>query len=131
VNRAGGQAAPLARGVVAIVSPDLIEVAKPGADAEPATTTAHRKLLDDIIGGKADKAWFTPQVAAVLLPRLEQSMEEIKSLGAISGFELLERLEKDGFRQNRYRVRFDAANVIFTVTLDKDGKVAGLNLRPE
>jgi CubicO group peptidase (beta-lactamase class C family) len=130
VNRAGGQASALANGVAAIANPDLAE--KPLSDTEPAMTSAHRKLLEDFIAGNAiDKSLFTPQVVSEVLPRIEASRAEIKGLGAITAIELLERATKDGVRLNRYRVRFQKANGILTVVLDKDGKIAGLGLRPE
>ena len=129
-NRAGASMGPLATGIARIVNPDLVE--KPAPDTDPATTAAHRKLLESLLAGTSvDASMFTEQFAKEVLPRVEATRPQLKALGAIEGFDLLERSTKDDMRLNRYRVRFERENALMTVTVDKNGKIAGLNLRPE
>ncbi len=129
VNRSGVAVPALSTGVAALFMPDLIPA--PVADAAPATTASHRELLESLIAGTADTSVFTPQVVSDVLPKVEQSRPQMKGFGAITAFELLERSAKDDVRLNRYRVRFEKQVAILTISLDKAGKIAGLNLRPE
>ena len=129
VNRSGVAVPALSTGVAALFLPDLIP--KPVPDADPVATAAHRKLLESLIAGTADPSVFTAQVVAEVLPKVDQTRAQLKGFGAITVFEVLERSNKDDLRVNRYRVRFEKQNAILTVTLDKAGKISGLNLRPE
>ena len=129
VNRGGVPAGALANGVAALVDPDLAE--KPAEDKQPSLTAAHRKLLEDLIAGNAvDRSQFTSQVATEVLPRIEQSRAQVKALGPLDGLELLERVEKGGTTFHRYRAKFRSANATYTLSVDAQGKIAGLNLSP-
>lgn len=129
-NRSGASMGTLATGIARIVNPDLAE--KPAPDSEPATTAAHRKLFEALRAGPlVDKSIFTDEVAKDILPRIDSSRPQLKAFGAIEAFELLERSAKEDFRTHRYRIRFQTDIAILTIVLNKDGKIAGLNLQPE
>jgi len=44
---------------------------------------------------------------------------------------LLERTEPEGLRVYRYRLKYSGTNLIMVMGLDKDSKIARLNLQPE
>ena len=130
VNRGGVPAGVIANGVAAILDPDLAPRSVP--DTAPAVTSAHRKLLEDLIAGTTiDKSQFTPQVATDVLPRIEQSRVQVKALGAIDSLEVVERVTKGGTTVHRYRVKFRLATASYVVAIDAAGKIAGLSLNPE
>jgi CubicO group peptidase (beta-lactamase class C family) len=101
VNRGGVPAGAIANGVAALVDPDLVE--KPAADKQPALTAAHRKLLADLVGGNTvDRNQFTPQVAAEVLPKIEQSRERTRFRGsAVPGSEVRVQVHKFSYKVAR------------------------------
>jgi hypothetical protein len=61
----------------------------------------------------------------------KQLQEQSKSDGALKSVELLARDESDGERTFRYRMTFANRTHVVTMTLNKEGKIAGLTAEEE
>lgn len=124
-NLSGLQLSVMAHQVAEMVNPNL----KP-KDREPATTAGHRRLLEQMFDGTADRGLFTPQAAEVIFPGVERSRDSVKALGAIENIELLNRKTEGGLRTNVYRVTYKNGYAIYILIL-KDGKITSMDLKPE
>lgn len=122
----------LARGVLEIYHPQLAPVAaKAVEDTEPKVTALLREVLQKTAGGELTPELFTPEAAAPILQAAKPAAEFLKTLGALNGVELLERREQGDARLYRYRLRYANATLLCLMSLTKDDKIAGLQLRPE
>lgn len=122
----------LARGVLEIYHPQLAPpAAKAIEDAEPDVTTLLTEVLRKTVGGGLTPEPFTPEAAGPILQASTQAAEFLKTLGALNKVELLERREQGEARLYRYRLTYANATLLGLMSLTKDGKIAGLQLRPE
>jgi CubicO group peptidase (beta-lactamase class C family) len=124
-NLSGAQLSAMAHQVAAIVHPKL-----KAEDHEPATTARHRRLLQEMYDGTADRGMFAAEGAEVIFSGVERSRDEVKSLGAIESIELLNRTTEGSLHTNAYRVTFKNAKAIYILIL-KDGKITSMDLKPE
>ena len=82
--------------------------------------------------GAVDPNLFTAEAGAKLFPdAAKQAGEFLKSLGALSLVELVERKEEVGNRVYRYRLTFKETILFGKIMLTKEGKIAGIQLQPE
>jgi CubicO group peptidase (beta-lactamase class C family) len=122
----------IAYGVAAIFNPDLAPVpAKAIEDKDPQVTALAGEVIQKTTAGTLDPTQFTPEAWTLIKDNAARLSERLKALGALNGLELLARTEQDGNRLSRYRLKYKDSNVIFVVLLNKDGKIARLNLQPE
>lgn len=126
----------IAEQVAALYVPMLaVPVEKPIEDKEPEATDLLRDTLTKLADGTLTEDAFTKATADKLFPDgARQAGAFLKSLGALTKIELLERTEMttgDTNRLYRYRVLFGATKLIVTMGRNKDGKITGLGLRPE
>ena len=127
-NLRGARVRTMAHEIAAIVNAELR--ARPTADNDVATTKRHRRLLQEMIDGTADRGLFTQEGAQSIFPLVEKARDQMKTLGVIDGIELLERKTDERSQSNIYRVVFSNARAIYTVVLT-DGKIANMDLKPE
>ena len=119
----------IAHGVAAIFNPEFAP--KAIADKEPQVTTLAKEVIQKATAGTLDSAQFTDEAWTVIKDNTVRVSERLKALGPLNGIELLARTEPDGNRLYRYRLKYKDINVIFVMVLNRDGKIARLNLQPE
>ncbi|MGH9900419.1 MAG: serine hydrolase domain-containing protein [Pyrinomonadaceae bacterium] len=131
-NLAQADQGRLARGVAAAFNPDL---AQPRAaaieDNEPKVAALVKEVLRKTVEGTLEPELFTPESRESILGGAKQAAEYLKSLGPLDSVELVERGEEGGQRFYRYRLNYKDAPLLLTMTLTKEDKIAGLQLRPE
>jgi CubicO group peptidase (beta-lactamase class C family) len=123
----------LAHGVAAIYNPSLLPTpVKAIEDKEPQVAALAKDLLQKTAAGTLDPELFTTKARAVIFPdRAKLAGDFLKSLGTLNTIELIERRDDGELRVHLYRIAYKEATLFFTLTLDKEGKVAGMQLRPE
>ena len=122
----------IAHGIAAIYNPELApEPAKAIEDKEPQVTALAREVMRKATEGMLDAGLFTAEAWADISPNTAQVTTFLKPLGPLNGVELLERNEAEGNRRYRYRLRYKDTNLIVLMTLNREGKITGLNLLPE
>lgn len=131
-NLEGGHSESIAKGVAGLYVPELAK--KPAvaiADADPETTARLRGFFEQAAKGEVDPALFTEEAGKVLIPKIKGSQDKLASLGALKTFELLERKDSDDGRSLEYRAVFENETLRAPFSLDKDGKIRGVMIRPE
>ncbi|HEV8368096.1 MAG TPA: serine hydrolase domain-containing protein [Pyrinomonadaceae bacterium] len=124
-NLAGGNAGKIARHVAAIYSPELAR--KAIEDKEPQVTAFTKDLIQKFAEGTADPNAFTPEGRAEFFPvRSERVARLLKSLGGLTKMELVERVEKDGYRVYGYQLSYEKGTRFFRMNLTQDSKIAEL-----
>lgn len=123
----------LARGVLEIYHPQLAPpVAQAIEDKEPTVTALLKETLQKAVDGKLTAEMFTPESATPMLNASKQAAEFLKTLGTLTNVELLESRDlENGLRLYRYRLTYSGAKILAAMALTKDGKIAGLQMRPE
>jgi D-alanyl-D-alanine carboxypeptidase len=119
----------LANGVAQIIVPALKP--RPIADPDPAFTAQARDLLISVLENKADLSRFTPQVQSALKQSNDRVAAFVKTLGSIQSFTLMERAEAPAGVRYRYKVEYTGMSLFLSMTVGKDGKIAGFALQPE
>lgn len=129
------QASPdkLAHGVAGLYNPALVPPpVKAIEDKEPQVTALAKDLLLKTVAGTLDPELFTTQARAFIFPdRAKFAGEFLKPFGALDRIELVERSDEGELRAYRYRIVYKEATLFFTLTLNKEGKIAGMQLRGE
>jgi hypothetical protein len=129
-NLAGGSPVGVCHGVAELVEPALIE--KPITDSDIASTAAHRKLLASIVAGSPlDKEQFSAEAQTSLLPNIAATRERNMTLGPIEQFDVIQRVQEGNTFRHRYLVKFKGSEVMYSVVIDKQGKVASIRLTPK
>src|SRR5438128_8391790 len=131
-NLSQANQARIAHGVAAIYNPELAPLPpKAIKDKEPQVTALAKELIGKAAAGALESGPFTAEA----WPEISRSAAEVgaflKTLGPLSGIELLERTEQEGNRVYRYRLKYKDTNLLFVMTLNQEGKIARLNLQPE
>ncbi len=123
----------VAHGVAAIYNPELAPPPiKPIEDKEPQVTARLKELLQEFIKGTADPNLFTKEAQATIFPdRAKRIGEFLKTLGTLNKIQLFERKDEDEIRVYRYQLVFQNSNLLFTLSLTKESKIAGLQIQPE
>jgi D-alanyl-D-alanine carboxypeptidase len=133
-NLDSGNAGSLARGIAAVYIPELAP--KPAvaaaADKDPQATEMLRKLLLSVVEDKADQELFTPEARADIFPdKAKQAGAFLKTLGALKSLEPVEQEKTDTERRYRYRVTYADTKLLCNLVLNKEGKIASINMMPE
>lgn len=118
----------IAQHYVPALVPPVVEV----AGKEPEVTKLVREMLDQTIAGtlKADK--FTQEMAALIFPdRVKEAAAFLGSQGPLEKVTLVNRKEEGGQRSYQYLARFKMNTVRIQMSLNKDGKISGLQMGPE
>jgi CubicO group peptidase (beta-lactamase class C family) len=132
-NLADADPAKLAHGVAAIYNPELApSPVKAIEDAEPRVTAQLKELLLAFTNGTADPNLFTKRAQEGIFPdRAKQAGEFLKTLGPLNKIQLVERQEKDEIRIYRYQLIYEKMNLLLLLSITKEGKIDGLQIRPE
>jgi CubicO group peptidase (beta-lactamase class C family) len=124
-NLAGGNCTKIARHVAAIYNPELARKAIP--DKEPKVTGSVHDLLQKFTQGTADPNLFTADARAEFFPtRAERISRLLKSLGTLEKMELVERSERDGFREYGYQLSYQKGIRFFKLSLTNEDKIVEL-----
>jgi D-alanyl-D-alanine carboxypeptidase len=132
-NSDNGNADALARGIAKRVLPALsAKPAEPIADTDVPTSNRLKGVLASAMKGEADPELFSDSAKKLLVPHLKnQGKAMFAPLGALKTFQLLERKASDSGTRLRYRAVFNNMTMNASITLDRAGKVMGLEVRPE
>jgi D-alanyl-D-alanine carboxypeptidase len=99
-------------------------VSKPVEDTDPQTTDKLRAVLIELVAGKVDPELFTNEMRKGFFPaRSKQVYSELKNLGAIKSFSLLEKSGDDKSHRYSYRAVFNKEPLLFNVALSHNGKI--------
>jgi D-alanyl-D-alanine carboxypeptidase len=127
LNRGGANPGRIAQRVAGLYVPELApKVEKPIEDHEPATAAVLRECITNAAPWRLTDARFTPEMWKVIEAQKGSIQAEMEVLGALQALELLSRSGPDGRRTSRYRATFANGKKLLTLTLDRDGKIAGL-----
>jgi hypothetical protein len=123
----------IARDVASIYNPELMAPpVKAIEDKEPNVTALVKDIVQKFAEGAVDPNLFIPEARAELFPdAAKQAGAFLKSLGALSLVELVERKEEDDKRFYRYRLTFKETILFGKIMLTKEGKIAGIQFQPE
>jgi CubicO group peptidase (beta-lactamase class C family) len=123
----------LTRGVVRIYNPELVPPPLTAIeDKEPQVTAMVKDLLQKFADQNADQTLFTKDAQAYIFPELAKRFGEyLRSLGALQQIQLVERKAEDDQRVYRYRLIYKDEALIFTMNLNKEGKISLVNAGPE
>jgi CubicO group peptidase (beta-lactamase class C family) len=122
----------IAHGVAAIYNPELAPIT-PNAieDREPQVTALAREIVLKTTANTLESAPFAAEAWPAISSSTPQVSEFLKSFGPLNRIELLARTEQDGNQVYRYRLKYKDGNLIFIMGLNKQGKLARLNLQAE
>jgi CubicO group peptidase (beta-lactamase class C family) len=129
-----GQANPgrIASRVAGLFVPSLApQPTKPIEDKDPHVTALLRDIAGRVAEGRLESKPFTTPMWVALSAMKKQLMEESKLDGPLKSVELLARDESDDERSFRYRMTFANRTHVVTMTLNKEGKIAGLTAEEE
>jgi D-alanyl-D-alanine carboxypeptidase len=131
-NLQGGGAELLANAVATFYIPALREHApKPVADADPATTQRLRAITTTLATGTGDREWFTEESRGFFFPDRIKEGAQLGALGELGSFELMEETMQGEANVRGYRAVFGSTPMRVTYVLAPDGRIAGIQLRPE
>lgn len=127
LNRGSTDTARIARRVAGVYVPDLAPRPEtPIEDQDPKTTGLLRECIEGTPEWRLAQDRFTPEMWQVLETQKAEIQAQVKALGPLQALELLARGGSDGARTFRYRAVFTHGRVIMALTLDRDGRIAGL-----
>lgn len=128
-NSENANPARLANGIAEIVDPTVKP--KPVKDPEPERTAGYRKLIEDILAGKADEKRFSPRLYRLITDPSDRLITYLKTIGPIRKFEFLERTDVGEGTLFRYAMEFESFTVKLEIVESKDGIIGHLELQPE
>jgi CubicO group peptidase (beta-lactamase class C family) len=121
----------MAVGVAGVYHPDLAPPpVAPIEDKEPQFTAKVKELIQAFINEKADKDLFTKELQDVVFPTAKDFSEFLKSHGSFNKVVLIERRDEDDDRIYRYQLIFQNSTKLLMLKVNKDGKIADIQLRP-
>jgi D-alanyl-D-alanine carboxypeptidase len=132
-NSDQGNAGILAQGLARRIQPNLAKAPEaPIADTDPKTSERLKNAFLQGMKGEADPNLFTEDARKELVPKIRQAGKDgqFSAFGALKTFALLARKETEAGIQLRYRAAFENETAEATFAIDKNGKIAGLQLRP-
>jgi D-alanyl-D-alanine carboxypeptidase len=101
-------------------------------DKEPAVTSMVRCVILSAGEGKVDENLFTVEARNSLVPLIRRAAPELLAqMGTLKSFILLESRKEGDTTVRVYRSTFEKQTLIWTVRLAKDGKIAGIEPKPE
>lgn len=134
-NLDSGNAPALAQGVAAVYLPDLAPkpiAAANGKDRDPQATELLRKLLLSTVEGKTDPELFTAEARADIFPdKVKQAEAFLKTLGELKSVEPMEQEKTDTERRYKYLLTYADMKLLCNLVLNREGKIAGINMMPE
>lgn len=102
------------------------------ADKDEETTEFLRETFEKMIAGTVDQNLFTPDMQKLLFPgRVAELKSFLGSQGRIKSFDLVEDNSNENLKRRTYRISFDRLKLRVNFAVNEEGKIAGVNLRPE
>jgi CubicO group peptidase (beta-lactamase class C family) len=100
---------------------------------DPALTPEPRavEIVQQATASMLEPGLFTADAWSSVSKKVPYLSKQLKALGSLNSIELVERTEEAGIRVFRYRLKYKDGNFIFVMGLNKEGKIARLNLQPE
>jgi CubicO group peptidase (beta-lactamase class C family) len=89
------------------------------------------EIIQNAMAGTLEPGLFTVEAWTLISGKAAQMSAQLKALSPLNTIELVERTEEAGIRLYRYRLKYKDAKLIFVMGLNKEGKIARLNLQPE
>src|SRR5580704_17677583 len=134
-NLDAGHAQPnkIAHAVAGLYVPALMPaVVKPIEDKEPQTTLLVRNLLQEFASAKANPDQFTPELRAKLFPGAVEGMSGyLKELGPLKSLDLIKRSNEGEQRSYEYRATYESMELLLSLQLTTDNKIAALDFSQE
>ena len=120
----------LAKDAMGIMEPSLkLAEAKVNVDKNPATTKHDQEILQSVLDGKFDRSRLTPEFAEKLTPELlAMAKTQLATLGKIKKVTFQREQDFDTLHARVYKVTFENAELNYSVAVDKDGKIGGLEI---
>lgn len=126
-NLAGGNAGKIARHVAFLYNHDLAR--KAIEDKEPQVTSFAKDLEEKLALGTVEANSFTAALSAEFFPsRAERLSRQLKSLGQLKTFQLVERSDNDESRVFGYQLSFQNGSRFMKISLTKENKIADFSL---
>ena len=123
----GGDPATLAKEAMGIVEPSLQP--KAGVDKSPTTTKHDQEVLQSLLDGKLDRTSLTPEFAVKLTPeKLAAAKSQLAALGKILKFEYVSEQVIEPLNARIYKVTFALVELTYSIAVDSDGKIGGLEI---
>jgi CubicO group peptidase (beta-lactamase class C family) len=105
---------------------------KPIVDTEPQVTALLRTTLAELAADNPNLESFAPEERSIWIPeRIKGLSERLKSFGALKSMSLLESKNEDGSHHCKYRAEFADGPMVVDLYLNRDGKIAALQVRSE
>jgi CubicO group peptidase (beta-lactamase class C family) len=132
MNADGTDPDGVAHGIAGLIDPAYAKAPPKAAieDRDPNVTALLRDVLRRGADGTLDGSPFTPGLWELISASIKAQPDAIKSLGKLESLDLLARSEKGGVRTFEYRATFKHRTLQVGMDLDRDGKVARLELSP-
>jgi CubicO group peptidase (beta-lactamase class C family) len=123
----------IAHAVAGMYVPALAPVeVKPIVDNEPQTTQLVRNVLQEIADWKADPDRFTRELRVKLFPDEIQGVGDyLKDLSPLESLQLLKREEEGDNRVYQYRAGYEGTDLLLSLQLTRDNKIAALDFSDE
>jgi CubicO group peptidase (beta-lactamase class C family) len=123
----------IAHAVAAIYLPAVGSAGmKPTEDKEPEVTALVRVTLAELAAGHANLDLFPVDQRQNWVPeRIQKLSEKLQRLGPLKSIDLVERGRDGTIKHYKYLVVFAAGSMIVNLALDSDGKMDGLQIRPQ
>src|SRR5580704_16152504 len=127
------QPGKIAHTVAGLYVPALMPaVIKPIEDKEPQTTLLVRNLLQEFASAKANPDQFTPELRAKLFPGAVEGMSGyLKELGPLKSLDLIKRSNEGEQRSYEYRATYESMELLLSLQLTTDNKIAALDFSQE
>lgn len=132
-NSDRGGADNLAEGIAAFYLPSLAANApKPIEDQDAKTTQFLKEVFTKSLAGSASPDWFSPEAQKFFFPdRIKDLQRDFASRGPVKSFDLMEERKQEKSRTRGYRVSFADLSLRCNFTLNEEGKITAIGLRPE
>ena len=123
----------IARAVAGFYVPGLSSATEKAIlDRDPTLTATVRKIFADLAKGTGDPTLYTPEMWRLLQSGLLHD-GGYQALGDVQNVELLETHDHpvEGFHTYRYRLTYPSLIMIVEMSRSKDGKIAGMSIKPD
>jgi Beta-lactamase len=115
-----------------LLPPPPVEESKGIQDNNPKITQTLRTILENAARESFDFSLFTEEAQKTWLPELKSfASVYFGGLDPLNSFVLIEDKAVEGKRVRRYRTRYGTKSIIWTFTLDQNGRVAQMEPKTE
>lgn len=119
-GRIARQVAGLFVSSLALKPPQAIE------DKEPEVTALLKQCLSGAADWRLPEEKFTAELWNAMVQQRANLQQTARNLGELKSLELLSRSEANGLRSYRYRATFVNGRLLAAMTLNGEGKIAGM-----